>query len=123
MKKSDFKNQPFKQRLGFALSGIRHIWQEEKSFQTQLILGGGAIAVFFVVGISLLWWALIILCVGLVLAAEILNSSIEALIDHLHPDQHTRIGSVKDMMAGMVLVLSAVAGLVACMALIDRFFL
>ena len=56
-----------------------------------------------------LWWALVGLAVGLVLVAEMANTAIETLADHLHPGQHPEIGVVKDVAAGAVLVASLVA--------------
>jgi undecaprenol kinase len=46
-----------------------------------------------------------------VLAAELLNTAIEELADHLNPDEHPRIRLVKDCAAGAVLV--AVLGALA----------
>lgn len=51
--------------------------------------------------------ALLLLAMGMVTAAEALNTSIEKLCDFAQPQQDQRIGIVKDMAAGGV-VLSAV---------------
>ena len=115
----EFKNRPFRQRLGFALAGIRAVWRLENSFRAQVALAAGAILLFALLGVGPLWWALAVLCIGLVLAGELANSAVEALVDHLHPEQHPEIGKVKDMLAGMVLVLSIVAALVALLAVVS----
>ncbi len=52
------------------------------------------------------WWAVAGLAAALVLAAELVNSALEALIDHLHPETHPGIKRVKDIAAGSVLVAS-----------------
>ena len=109
--------------MGFALTGLRAAWRQENSFRTQALLAVLAILLFALLGIDRLWWALVILCVGLVLAAELANSSIEALADHLHPEQHPEIGKVKDMLAGMVLILSMTAVLVALLAVVDALYM
>jgi diacylglycerol kinase len=41
-----------------------------------------------------------------------LNSALEALADHLHPDQHPQIGVAKDLAAAAVLIASMVAAAV-----------
>lgn len=41
----------------------------------------------------------------------------EALADHLHPEIHPAVGKVKDMLAGMVLVMCIGAAIVALIAL------
>ena len=43
------------------------------------------------------------------LAAELFNTAIESLADHLHPEQHPAIKVVKDCAAGAVLVASVAA--------------
>jgi diacylglycerol kinase (ATP) len=54
------------------------------------------------------WWALAILASAAVVSAELINTAIEHLADHLHPEIHPRIRIVKDCGAAAVLV--AVAG-------------
>ncbi len=41
------------------------------------------------------------------IALEPINTAVEKLIDHVHPDQHAIVGIVKDTLAGAVLVMSA----------------
>jgi diacylglycerol kinase (ATP) len=61
------------------------------------------------------WWALVMLASAGVLAAEMFNTAVEHLVDHLHPEIHPRIGVVKDCAAAGVLIasLGAVAVMVA----------
>ena len=81
-----------------------------------MVLAVLAVGFFTWLGVSAVWWALILICMGLVLAAELMNSALEGLIDHLHPTEHAAVGRVKDMLAGMVLVLAVMALGVACLA-------
>jgi diacylglycerol kinase len=111
------KNQSFPNKLRNALAGVRVAWAAERNFRIEAVLGLVAVVVFALVRPAALWWALIILCVALVLAVELANSAVEALADHLHPETHPVIGKVKDMLAGMVLVMSLGAAIVAAIAL------
>jgi undecaprenol kinase len=56
-----------------------------------------------------LWWAVVLLTIGFVLAAELANTAVEHLADHLHPEQHPSIKAVKDCSAAAVLVASVIA--------------
>ena len=56
--------------------------------------------------------------VSLVIAAELINTALEHLVDHLHPEQHPRIKIVKDCAAAAVLILSIGALWVAAMMII-----
>ena len=51
-----------------------------------------------------LWWALAILASAAVISAELFNTAIEHLADHLHPEIHPSIRIVKDCAAAAVLV-------------------
>ena len=53
-----------------------------------------------------LWWALVVLASAGVLAAELFNTAVEHLADHLHPEVHPSIRVVKDCAAAAVLVAS-----------------
>lgn len=111
------KNQSFPKKVRNAFTGIRLAWVGESNFRTELVLGAVTLIVFSFVRPTLIWWALIVLCIALVLVAELANSAIEALADHLHPERHPVVGKVKDMLAGMVLVMSVGAAIVGVLAL------
>lgn len=111
------KNQPFHRRVGYALAGLRAAWRHERSFRTQSVFALAALGFLLALRPAPIWWALIGVMVGLVLAAELINTALEHLADHLHPDHHPRIGLAKDCAAGAVLILSATAVWVALLAL------
>ena len=100
------KNRPFPERLGFALAGLAEGWRKEASFRTHILAGLGALAALIALRPAPVWWALITLVAALVIATELLNSAIERLADHLHPDRHPEIKAVKDLAAAAVLVFS-----------------
>jgi diacylglycerol kinase (ATP) len=109
------KNHSFARRMSFALSGFAHALRAERSLRTQL-------ACLVVVAIVLaylqppaVWWALVSLGAAGVVAAELFNTAIEHLADHVQPDLHPQIRIVKDCAAAAVLcaALGAVAVAIA----------
>lgn len=116
------KNKPFHKRLGFAITGIAEGWRFEKSFRAHVALAILAAVALGVLRPAPLWWAIVILTIGLVLAVELINGALEALIDHLHPELHPRIRVVKDMAAGGVLIVAVCAVLVAALMVWDTLF-
>jgi len=99
-----WKNHSFAQRLHYALHGISHALRSEHSVQLQ---AGVLVAVIVALGVLRprpVWWALALLTSALVVAAELLNTALEELADHLNPQEHPRIRLVKDCAAGAVLV-------------------
>lgn len=113
------KNQTFQRRLGFALAGIRTAWRTESSFKVHVVAAALVIAALVWFEPRPLWWAIVAFVVGAVMAAELFNTALEHLADHLHPDQHPAIKSVKDCAAGAVLVTSIAAVVVAVAFLYD----
>ena len=103
------KNQTLHRRLAFAIGGITHAWCTENSFKTHVVAAVAVIAVLLWLRVTALWWAIAALTIAFVLAAELFNTAVEGLADHLHPDQHPAIKTVKDCAAGAVLVASVAA--------------
>lgn len=100
------KNRPFHQRLGFAFAGLGCAWRSENSFRVHVSVAGAVLLALLALRPAPLWWALIGLASAAVLAAELFNTALERLADHLHPDQHPSIAIVKDCAAAAVLIAS-----------------
>ena len=100
------KNQPFFKRMGFALAGITAAFRVESSFRLQCLAALAVLVVLAWNRPAMVWWALLLLNCGMVLAAELFNTALEHFIDHLHPSLHPSIKIAKDCAAGAVLVLS-----------------
>jgi diacylglycerol kinase (ATP) len=98
------KNGSFIARLGYALAGVRMVWRREKSFRMHCGFALLAIAVAALLQVSLVWWAIVGLCIALVLAMEMINAALEYLIDRVHPEIHEEIKHAKDAAAGGVLL-------------------
>jgi undecaprenol kinase len=109
------KNRPFYSRLSFATSGIIEAWKRERTFRTQVLLGGGAVAVTAALRPGLIWGAAVALSIVIVLALELVNSAMESLIDHLHPETAPEIKLAKDIAAGAVLLATIGAAAVGLM--------
>lgn len=100
------KNQPFLTRLGFALDGLVGALRSEHSFKVHAAAAVAVLGILAWARPGPLWWAVVLLTIVLVLAAELVNTAVEHLADHLHPEQHPRIKAVKDCAAAAVLVAS-----------------
>lgn len=100
------KNQPFLKRLSFSLQGIRSAWKQEASFRFQCLMALGVVGLLVAVRPAAIWWALLLMNCGLVLAAELFNTALEQALDHLHPELHPAIKVSKDCAAGAVLIFS-----------------
>ncbi|NJC24842.1 diacylglycerol kinase [Neolewinella antarctica] len=67
-----------------------------------------------------LWkWTVVIICVGMVLCAEALNTGIEYVVDLVSPDYNILAGKAKDVAAAGVLFASMSSGVVAILLIGD----
>ncbi len=107
------KNQPFVHRLRFALAGLAATWRGEASFRLQVGAFAAVVIALALLKVEPVWWALVLLSSGLVMAAELLNTALEHLADHLHPESHPRIGLAKDCAAAAVFLAAGTAVAVA----------
>lgn len=103
---SKFKNQSFLSRLRYAAAGIRVGLATEHSMRVHVVALLLAIAALLALRAEALWWGLLSLAGAAVIATELINTALEHLVDHLHPQTHPRIRIVKDCAAGAVLVAS-----------------
>jgi undecaprenol kinase len=98
------KNQPFLSRVRFALTGLVTGLRMEHSLKFQAVALAVVICVLIAARPEPLWWALVALASSAVVAAELFNTALESLADHLHPENHARIRIAKDCAAAAVLM-------------------
>src|SRR5690606_11444122 len=89
-----------------AISGCISFFRDERNGQIELGIAVLVILVSYVLGLSSTEWMILIMCIGLVLAAEAFNTAIEKLCDFVHPNIDSKIKTIKDVSAGAVLILS-----------------
>ena len=90
----------------YAYNGIRAAIKEERNFRFHLCAALYACLGSYWARLSAVEWALIVLCVGAVLALELVNSAIERAVDKPDTTHWWTAGAAKDMAAGAVLVMA-----------------
>ena len=106
----------------WSLKGLRAAWLHESSFRLEVWLLVVAVPLALWLGDSGLERAVMIGSCLLVLAAELLNSAIEAVIERYGPEHHELAGRAKDMGSAAVFVL--MMNVLVCwgLILVPRFF-
>lgn len=113
-----------KERLrafGYAANGVLSAFKSEKPFTIHFLSAVAVIALGFYCGISKTEWCIIIICCGVVIAAELINTSIERLCDALAPQIDPKIKFVKDAGAGAVLIAAITSVIIAAVIFFDYF--
>ncbi|MEX1997254.1 MAG: diacylglycerol kinase [Candidatus Andersenbacteria bacterium] len=121
-KRSKRPAHSFWQSVHFAVQGITKAWQREPNLQLQLVLYGLVLMLAWLLKLSVLKIALLIIVATSVVILELLNSALESLADALHPQHHDKIRDAKDMAAGAVLVMSFAAAIIGILLLAEPFF-
>lgn len=100
--------------MGFVHAGRGLAAALQGETNLKVMLAGAVVAVGLGVYRQLdrLEWAAIMLCIGLVISLELANTALERLLDVIHPEHDPRIGRVKDILAGAVLVAAVAAAVV-----------
>lgn len=106
----------------YALEGLKTLFREEHNAYLHLVAAFGVVGLGFYFRINSLEWMAIIICIGLVFAMELINTSIEALADHVTPSRHDDIKKVKDLAAAAVLVSALMAVLVGLIVFVPKVF-
>ena len=94
------------------MAGIVVTWKTEASLRFQVVVFVFVVVALTAVRVEPVWWALVMLACALVFTAELFNTALENLADHLHPEIHPRIRVVKDCAAAAVLLAVCFAGTV-----------
>lgn len=91
--------------LIWSLKGLHASWTFEASFRLEVYLSIVLFPLGLWIGRGAVEKAMLVGCLVLVLAAEILNSAIEAVVDKTTPEFHELAGRAKDMGSAAVFLL------------------
>ncbi|MTI74774.1 MULTISPECIES: diacylglycerol kinase [Stenotrophomonas] len=105
--------------LRWSLQGLRSAWLHESSFRLEVVMALAALPAAVWLGDSGVERALLVGSVLLVLALELLNSAIEAVIERYGPEIHELAGRAKDMGSAAVFVALCNVGLTWAFILLD----
>ncbi len=116
------KNKNFATSLGHALDGIIKAFKTERNLRNDFVIG------LFVLIISLFFdftkteFTCLCLTIGFVIFAEMINSTVEYVVDLITDKYDDRAKAAKDIAAGGVLVASMVAVIVAYFLFSDKIY-
>ena len=98
-----------------AFHGIGLAFRHESSFRVHVLVAATVVVLATVLRCDAVEWAVLVLCIGVVLAAEAFNTSIETLFHALDEPTKARMTGCLDRAAGAVLLVclsSAMVGLI-----------
>ena len=107
-------NQPFsiKKRISsfkYAFNGLKMLIKEEHNAKVHVIASIIVICLGVFCEISIKNWLLVFMAIALVFITELINSSIERIVDEISHEIKPQLGKIKDMSAAAVLVAAIVS--------------
>lgn len=116
----DLESRDRQKRLGpkrlinsfkYALSGVIYTVKQEQNMIIHILMATFVIAAGFFFEISHTEWLICLLFIGLVMAMELINTSIEAVVDLTCPRKDPLAKVAKDTAAAAVLVFAVAAAI------------
>lgn len=109
--------------FGFAFEGLKAAITKGRNFRIQIFFGILACILGFIFKLSSGEWLNLVIVIILVLILELVNTSIEALVDLVSPDIQEKAKLAKDVAAATVLVASIGSVIVGVLIFLPKLLL
>ena len=103
--------------IGLSWSGIISALRTEPHMRFHLTSGIIVTTVALILGLHRYEWVALIIAMAIVIAAELLNTAIENVVDLVSPERHPLAKAAKDAAAGGVLVAAIAAAIIGLLVL------
>ena len=104
----------------FAFSGLKTAIKKEPNFRIHIIFAVVTILAAYFFGFSLLEWLILALTIFLVMVFELLNTTLEAVVDLVSPEVKSQAKVAKDVSAAAVLLTAIFAIIVGLILFLPR---
>jgi diacylglycerol kinase (ATP) len=104
----------------YAFGGLRYFFATQRNAQIHVLISACVVALGAVLGLERWEWLALVIMIALVLAAEALNTAIEAAVDVATSQYHPMARVAKDVAAGAVVLCAAGAVVVGCLVFVPH---
>ena len=108
--------------VGYALKGMFLLLRTEPSIKIQFFIALIVTVFGFYYQISHTEWMLQLMAIGLVMGVEGVNTAIEKICDYMQPNLDPKIGLIKDISAGAVMIVSVIASIIGLIIYLPKIF-
>lgn len=110
----------WRHKFAVAFRGIAIGMRGQASFRVHLFAAAAVIAMAAVLRMHPWQWAVLLLCIAVVLTAELFNSALESLSRAITAEHNDHVGQALDVAAGAVLTAAIAAAAVGTIVLLNR---
>jgi len=111
------KGGSFLKSFAYAFAGLWQATLRERNLRLHYLAAAAVVLLAAWLRINRLEWALLTLIIGAVIAAELFNTSLEAVVDLVSPEYHDAAKFAKDTASAAVLTLSLAAVIIGLLIL------
>ena len=122
MKQKNWKNKNLLEALCHSLDGIKYAFQTERSLKIELVCAALATSLGLIFELNEVEFAVLFLTIGVVLLAELMNTTIEVMLDLYSQEYNEKIKLAKDIASGAVLIISIISVMVGAVLLLPKIF-
>ena len=114
------KKPPRRKTFGYAFEGILTGIRKERNMRIHT--AAMILVVFFgtVLGLSATEWCICLVLFGLVMALELVNTAVEAVVDLVTEERKPLAKIAKDTAAGAVLIAAIMAAVIGCIIFLPK---
>ncbi len=105
----------------YAWNGIRKTVKSERNMQIHLLFVVAVVGCGLVFHISRMEWIACVICFGMVISAELINTAIETIVNMVSPEWQPLAGKAKDIAAGAVLAAAIFAAITGIIIFLPKF--
>ena len=111
------KQPGFLKSLSHAWNGLVQLFVTQRNAKIHLVVGIIIVGLSIWLKVDRIQLSILMLTIGLVIACETVNTTVEAIVDLLSPEWHASAKSAKDLAAAAVLIVSLTAVVVGLLIL------
>ncbi len=104
----------------YAFKGVFYVIRTQTNMRIHLILTLVALFLGWFLKINKIEWLFITLAIFAVLVSEMINTAIEEIMDLLYPKFNTKVGIIKDIAAGVVLLFAVFAIIIGAIIFLPK---
>jgi len=96
-----------------AFAGLLYFFKFQVHARFHLLAAIAVVAIGFYFDVTSIEWCILLICMALVIATEVINTAIEKLSDAVTTEFDNNIKLIKDLAAGAVLVIAIASAIIA----------
>ena len=120
---SKFKSQGYGNTFKNARKGMRLVLKRERNIRVHFVMAAFVLMMGFLLDFSITKLCILLIAIGMVVSAEMLNSALEYSLDAVFHNRYSKlVGMAKDISAGAVMFVTIIAVVIGLLIFVPPLF-